>query len=85
VARWPRARITLRQGARVVHDTSHRLALKGLYEAVCTTCQLLARPVPGSLWLANIGFFVGDGLSLGPNECAFSSDQAGARKWHGKN
>jgi hypothetical protein len=26
VARWPRARITLRQGIRVVHDTGHRLA-----------------------------------------------------------
>ena len=26
VARWPAARITLRQGARVVHDTVERLA-----------------------------------------------------------
>jgi len=26
VARWPTARITLRQGARVVHDTGQRLA-----------------------------------------------------------
>jgi hypothetical protein len=26
VARWPRTRITLRQGARVVHDTGQQLA-----------------------------------------------------------
>ena len=42
--------------------SKQRWSVRG-YEAVCTTCQLLAKPVPGPLWLANIGFFVGDGLS----------------------
>src|SRR5262249_29130417 len=33
------------------------------YQGVCTICPLLAKPAPDPLWVANIGFFVGHGLS----------------------
>jgi hypothetical protein len=54
--------------------------LHNLPVASQASCQVPLR-------VANIGFFVGHGLSsVRPRmECAFSSDQVGARQWHGKN
>src|SRR5262249_32940690 len=70
-----------------LQDIELAMLSQGGIRAVATTCQLLAKPVPVRLMMRILVSPLASanpplGLKYG---CAFSSDKAGARQWHGKN